>query len=391
MVVLARAEWRPRVSGSITEFVEQLTLVDHHVHGAFRTDGPESRFQNALNEANPEPLTRPDSAYDSQLGFAIRRWCAEALDLPRHPSTAEYWQRRVELGETEVTRRLTSSAGVSDWLLDTGFEAGQLCTPTELSSASGATSHEIVRLESVAERLIVELDDPGGFADAVRADLAGRGPEVVGAKSIIAYRTGFDIDLSRPSDVDVAESARRWRDQIERERSVRLTDPVLLRFGIQAAIDRRLPLQLHVGFGDRDIDLRAANPLHLLDFLRAHEATGVPILLLHCYPFEREAGYLAQAFETVHLDVGLAINHVGARSRALIARSLELAPFAKILYSSDALGPAELHYLGARLWRNAMASIVGGWVDDDDWSEVDARRVLSLVARDNARRVYDLA
>ena len=77
-------------------------------------------------------------------------------------------------------------------------------------------------------------------------------------------------------------------------------------------------------------------------------------MLLHCYPYEREAGYLAQAFNNVYLDGGLAINYLGARSAAFIGRLLEMAPFRKILYSSDGFGPAELHYLGARLWRNGI-------------------------------------
>ena len=116
------------------------------------------------------------------------------------------------------------------------------------------------------------------------------------------------------------------------------------------------PLQFHVGFGDRDCDLHTTNPLHLLDFLR--HAGDVPIMLLHCYPYEREAGYLAQAFNNVYLDGGLAINHLGARSSAFIGRLLEMAPFRKILYSSDGFGPAELHFLGARLWRNGIRDVL---------------------------------
>lgn len=38
--------------GSFPDFVEQVRLIDHHVHGAFRTDGDEARFQNSLNEGN---------------------------------------------------------------------------------------------------------------------------------------------------------------------------------------------------------------------------------------------------------------------------------------------------------------------------------------------------
>ncbi len=113
-------------------------------------------------------------------------------------------------------------------------------------------------------------------------------------------------------------------------------------------------------------------------------------MLLHCYPYEREAGYLAQAFDNVYLDGGLSINYLGARAPAFIARLLEMAPFGKILYSSDGFGPAELHYLGARLWRNGIRRVLGGFVDDGEWSEADAIRVVDLIAHHNAARVYHL-
>jgi predicted TIM-barrel fold metal-dependent hydrolase len=113
-------------------------------------------------------------------------------------------------------------------------------------------------------------------------------------------------------------------------------------------------------------------------------------MLLHCYPYEREAGYLAQAFNNVYLDGGLSINYLGARSASFIGRLLELAPFRKILYSSDGFGPAELHYLGARLWRTGIRDALHGFVDAREWSEADAIRVVNLIAHGNAHRVYGL-
>ena len=92
----------------------------------------------------------------------------------------------------------------------------------------------------------------------------------------------------------------------------------------------------------------------------------VPVLFLHCYPFHRQAGYLAQAFDHVNFDVGLAINYLGVRSTGLVAEALETAPFAKQLYSSDAFGPPELHVLGSVLWRRAMGLALGGWVRAGD-------------------------
>jgi predicted TIM-barrel fold metal-dependent hydrolase len=371
---------------AFADFVEGIELVDHHVHGPFRADGDEARFQNALNEGNSAQLRDPSQSYETQLGFAIRRWCAELLDLPRHANPAEYWGRRAELGEVEVGRRMTRAAGVSDWLVDTGFRATDYLDPAGLAELSGGAAHEIVRLEVLAEEIIARIADPADFASEFGAKLHDLSLSAVGAKSVLAYRGGFAQDLGKPTPSAVAEAARRWSGGNHR----RLNDVTLIAHGIHAALELGMPLQFHVGFGDRDLDLEKANPALLMGFLRSVEHGGTPILLLHCYPYEREAGYLAQAFENVYLDVGLATNFTGARSAALLARSFELAPFSKILYSSDAYGPSELHYLGARLWRNSVTQVLGGWIDDDQWSESDARKVVQLVARDNARRVYEL-
>jgi predicted TIM-barrel fold metal-dependent hydrolase len=252
----------------------------------------------------------------------------------------------------------------------------------EIAEASGSNAQEIVRLEQVAEHAAAA---PGDYADTFREILIRRADSAVATKSVLAYRGGFDGDLSQPSPREVAEAATRWRDA----GGMRLTDRVLLRFGVHEALRLGKPLQFHVGFGDRDCDLHRTNPMLLLDLLRHSGAT--PIVLLHCYPYEREAGYLAQAFNNVYLDTGLSINYLGARAEDFIARTLELAPFRKILYSSDAFGPPELHYLGAKLWRDGMTSVLGDFVDRGEWSVQDALRVAELIGRGNATRVYQLA
>ncbi|MFF2245050.1 amidohydrolase family protein [Arthrobacter sp. NPDC058130] len=375
---------------SFPDFVEQVSLVDHHVHGAFHADGDEARFQNSLNEGNTEPLANPWDAYNTQIGLAIRRWCSGILDLPRHASPADYWSRRAELAEHELSRRMTRAAGVSDWLIDTGLDAPDYLGLAGMAEVSGGRTHEIVRLELVAESLIGELASPADYVDEFGQRIHELTRSAVGVKTVLAYRTGFDQNLSRPTPDAVTDAARRWQENQHAGTHAKLTDVTLIAHGIHTAVSMELPVQFHVGFGDRDLDLHKTNPLYLLDFLRSADVRDTPIMLLHCYPFEREAGYLAHAFENVYIDVGLAVNFTGSRSRALVARSFELAPFTKILYSSDALGPAELHYLGARLWRNAIIKVVGGWIDDDDCSEADARKIVQLVARDNARRVYAL-
>lgn len=364
---------------ALAEHVAGLRLVDNHVHGYWLADADRRQFENGLNEANTEPLAEFDSGFDTQIGMAIRAHCAPVLGLPRHAAPQDYWQRRSEHSESELAQLFLPAAGVSDWLVDTGLPG--VAGLAEISAASGGLVGEIVRIEQVAEQAAAA---PGGYAEEFRRILHERCAHAVATKSILAYRGGFDVDLSEPDPAAVAEAAARWRDDGGR----RLTDRVLLRFGLHEALRLGKPLQLHVGLGDRDCDLHRTNPMLLLDFLRA--SGGTPVVLLHCYPYEREAGYLAQAFNNVYIDTGLSTNHLGARAQAFLARTLELAPLRKILYSSDAFGPAELHYLGARLWRNGISAALGEFVDRDEWSLADAMRVAQLIGRDNARRVYTL-
>ena len=307
---------------ALREHIEAVALVDHHVHGCWLTPGDRPRFENALNEANIEPLAPFDSAFDTQLGFAVRAHCGPLLGLPRHADAERYWRRRCEIPESELARLFLSAARVSDWLLDTGFARGVGDLDDMEALAVGEVT-EVVRLESVAEHAAAA---PGDYVAAFDEILWQRARDAVATKSIIAYRGGFLGDLSDPSTAEVTDAANRWRD----EGGKHLTDRVLLRFGLHRALRLNKPLQLHAGFGDRDCDLNAANPIHLLDLLRTSGDT--PVMLLHCYPYEREAGYLAQAFNNVYLDGGLAINYLGARSGAFIGRLLEMAPFRKILY-----------------------------------------------------------
>ncbi|MGI8334491.1 amidohydrolase family protein [Actinomadura scrupuli] len=376
------------VRDALRAAVAELQLVDHHVHGAFHAPVTRARFEESINEGSPDPIPGWMTQFDSQLGFAIRRWCAPLLDLPEHAPADDYWARRAELGEREVAGRLLPAAGVSDWLVDTGYLGGDLLDPSGLAAVSGGRAHEIVRLEALAESLAAGGISGAGYADAFRDLLRAAGRTAAGVKTVVAYRTGFDIDWTPPAPAEVTASADRWLSGAGP--GPRLTDPTLLRFGIHSAVDLGLPIQIHVGYGDRDLDLHRADPMLLLGLLRRPEVAAVPIMLLHCYPYHRQAGYLAQSFPNVHLDVGLVLNHMGARATAVVAESLELAPFAKVLYSSDACGPAELHYLGARLWRHAITGIAGGWVSAGDWSAADAERVITMIGRDNARRVYHL-
>ncbi|MHA7270375.1 amidohydrolase family protein [Arthrobacter sp. HLT1-20] len=369
--------------------IREALLVDHHVHGAFEADVSQAEFETLITESD-RPIPVWMSQFDTQVGFAIRRWCAPILGLAEHTSAADYMRARLELGAAEVNRRLLTSSGIGHFLVETGYRGDEILDPQKMSLASARPVNEVVRLETVAESLVASGVSAHEFPDAYVEELSRVTAHAVGVKSIIAYRHGFNFDPSRPSPAEVVAATESWLHSVADGAAPKVNDPVLLRFVLWAGVDRGLPIQLHTGYGDPDLRLDRCDPLLLTPWIKLVEPYDVDVMLLHCYPFHRQAGYLAQVFPHVYFDIGLGINYTGVQSTALIAESLELAPFSKILFSSDAWGPAELHFLGAALWRQGMTSVLQRWVDSGDWSESDAVRVVHMIASDNANRVYKL-
>jgi predicted TIM-barrel fold metal-dependent hydrolase len=369
-----------------------IALIDHHVHGVVTADLDRPGYESLLTEASGPPAPGA-TMFDTQLGFAVRRWCAPALDLPEFASPEEYLERRASLGFAEVNRRLLAGSEVAAWLIDTGFQADLLTTPDQMAEVSGTPARQIVRLESIAEQVILGGTTAAGFAESFAGSLAAATASVraVGYKTVVAYRYGLDFDPARPNEAEVTAAAGRLLRELGADQgAARVADPVLLRHLIWTAIDTRLPVQFHVGFGDTDVRLHRNDPSLLTDFLILTEPVGTPVMLLHCYPFQRVAGYLANVFSHVYMDIGAILNHVGARSAAVLAETLELTPFHKMLYSSDAFGLPELHYLGATGFRRDYAKVTGGFVAEGLWSDADAARVGELIGWENASRVYGM-
>jgi uncharacterized protein len=369
----------------MSSLLDGVPLVDHHCHGLVRGNLDRPQFEALLTEAEGAGDLHP-SLFDSQAGFGVRAICAPLLDLPRFASPEDYLARRFELGAEDVTRRLLASTGIADYLVDTGFQPERLTPPADLAAYTDASAHEIVRLETIAEQIITRTDPPK-FAEAVRDELTARAASVAGFKSVAAYRVGLDLGADRPSDAAVTVAAANW---VGSGRTSRLADPTLIRFLLWTALDLRRPVQFHVGYGDADADLRRCDPLLLTPLLRATSGLGVPVMLLHNYPFHRAAGYLAQVFDHVFVDVGLALHNVGTRAHVIVSELLEVAPFASVLFSSDAFGLGELYAVNASLFRRALTAFLDDGISREFWPVAEAERVARMIAHGNARRVYQL-
>src|SRR5204863_3300058 len=184
-------------------------------------------------------------------------------------------------------------------------------------------------------------------ADAVPAVVAAaREHGYVGLKTISAYRTGLELG--------------------------RLHDFVPAALEANEATGQPLPLQVHCGFGDWDLYLPRADPTHLKPLLERFRDT--PFVLLHCYPYVREAGWLAHVYGNVWFDLSLTIPHV-SRPEEMIRQALELAPVSKLLYASDAARTPELYFLAAKWWREALSTVLAEALPADE-AEAAGRQLL---------------
>ncbi|MBT2456410.1 amidohydrolase family protein [Streptomyces sp. ISL-86] len=373
--------------------IETPPLVDQYCHGVLRTELGLATFEAQLIPAAGPPAAGT-TFFDTQTGFAVRRWCPPLLGLEPHCAPARYLARRRELGVVESGRRLLRGSGIAAYLVDTG-EPGDLAGPKELALAGDAEAHELVRLELLAE----QVADTSGTVAAFLANLAGAVHHA--AAGAVAFSCGADAEYPAalafapepPGPGEVRGAAGRWLAR--RAKGAALRDPVLLRHLLWSAVASGLPIQLHTGAGETGAEDAGARPERgdpalLTDFVRATEGLGTQLVLLGGYPYHRHAARLAAAFPHVHADLGQALSHTGARAAGVLAELLELAPFGKLMFSSGGRRLPELHAVGALAFREALGRVLGGWVTDGAWSWRDAERVAAMIAAGNARRVYRL-
>lgn len=372
------------------DVLAELPLVDHHCHGvARRLDGGEAVERFLSESADPAP---PGTTwFDAPLGLAVRRWCAPLIDLEPLAPAEDYMARRLALGVEETNRRFLRAARLEALFVDTGFRSDELLGVGEMEAAAGVPVREVVRLETVAERVAAAGVSAEAYPGAFEQALCEAAEDAVGLKTVLAYRGGLEVDPLQPERAEVVRAAGRWFGE-SAGRPARLTDPVLLRHavwvGAMHGAERGMPLQIHSGLGDPDLTLHRANPSLATPLLRALQPLGTSVIFLHCYPYQREAAYLAAVFPHVGFDVGLALHSLGPSAVRLMGEALELAPFSKQLFSSDGIGLPELHFIAAQLFRHSLAAVLERWIGEGYCTAADAERIAMAVGRDNARRLY---
>ncbi len=148
-------------------------------------------------------------------------------------------------------------------------------------------------------------------------------------------------------------------------------------------------MQFHTGFGDRDADLRLANPLHLRPVIEGYP--GVPLILLHAgWPFYQELAHLAAIYPNVWLDLSLAIPFATIGIPAMLRDVLGMAPFSKVLFATDAFSMPEIFWLAARWGRWGLGRVLDEVVRDGLLEVDEALTAAEAILGGNARQLYRL-
>jgi predicted TIM-barrel fold metal-dependent hydrolase len=350
-----------------------VPLFDQHAHGILRTRPTLDEFRGLFSEST-DPRQWPHVATSLSYRRAIRELAA-FFEL--EPTERAVYEHRIASDPAEHASLLLKATNTETLLVDDGFPAaGEGTSWDELGELAGCAAYPVLRIERVAEEGLEELDDLDALGERLRGEIrAAREGGFVGLKTIAAYRTGLDV---QPPDPQVANEALAGSGP-------RLVAKPLLDWCLWQALEANesadpLPVQVHVGFGDSDLFLPRARPGYLKPLVERFRET--PFVLLHCYPFVREAGWLAHVYGNVFFDVSLTIPHV-SRPAEMLRQALELAPVSKLLYASDAALTPELYYLAATWWRAALEEVLS-----DALPPAEVEEAGRLVLRESARRLY---
>jgi predicted TIM-barrel fold metal-dependent hydrolase len=375
--------------------LSDISLIDNHCHGLYR----EQEFADPLAwrrlfTESYDPAMASEHVASTVFYRRLMRALAGFLDC--EPTEEAVLAARRAYGRDQLIGDLLRAANVEALIVDQGFPPREQLVPdAEVARLGDCRTYPLLRLELLMQDLIAAHDTLAAVIEALHAALADvRGQGYVGLKSIAAYRTGLAI---RRWETEAAQASFAEARRVVAERgSVWLAhQPLLdslLHVAFAEAARQELPVQFHVGYGDTDADLLLANPLHLRAVLEEPAYRGMAVVLLHeCYPYTREGAYLAAVYGNVYLDLSYGIPFLSEGEMLAFTRdALGVAPCSKLLYSSDGVGVAEIHWLSAIGGRRVMGLALGELVDSGDLSMMEAEAAGRAILCENAQRLYRL-
>ncbi|MGZ3609422.1 MAG: amidohydrolase family protein [Ktedonobacteraceae bacterium] len=373
--------------------LSSIPLADNHCHGIYRTQAPVDivAWRGLFTESTDQGM-RGKHVTTTLFYRRLIREMATFFDC--EPTEEAILAARQKLDEQDLIRGFLHAANFDVLFVDKGYPPlDLLLSDATVSDLANCRVAPMLRVELLMQRLITENATLSAVIEALRAALSDvRGQGYVALKSIVAYRTGLDIRTWTTEDVEEAFTVA--RREVQEKGSIRLAHKplldTLLHVTFEEAARQELPIQFHTGYGDADADMLLANPLHLRAVLERREYRAMPVVLLHeSYPYTKQGAYLATVYGNAYLDLSYGIPFLGYHEMLEFTRAaFSVAPYSKLLYSSDAVGVPEVHWVSALDGRRIVGQVLGECVTNGDLSQTEAEQAGAAVLHDNAIRLY---
>lgn len=369
-----------------------IPIIDHHAHSLLRSPpASPQEWQGFFTESR-----EPELVQKHGQNLLIYRYATKALAslLGCDPIPEAVLAARDSMGLLAWSNLLIRDANIVGMLIDYGFRSILNYGPEDLKVLLPCRLDPILRLETLAQDLILKMDTIEQVVEAFRAEVeAAPGQGYVAMKSIIAYRTGLAIHEWPNSELLAAFSL--VKEKANKEGMIYLASPpindMLVLHALDIAEKLRMPVQFHSGFGDADQDMLLSNPLHFRPLLQSGKYYHVPWVILHMgYPYVRQAGYLASIYTNVFVDLSLVIPFAISDVLALLTELMGLAPLSKLLYASDGFSLPELFWLGAKIGREKLELALGKLVEDKILNTAEAIEAAEMILYRNTETVYEL-
>jgi uncharacterized protein len=274
-------------------------------------------------------------------------------------------------------------------VLDNGLEP---IPPQDFQRYVRCAISKVFRIEPLLKRLLTTSKTFDGLLDAFDGAIvsAVKRDGFSGFKSVIAYRTGLDVETA--SEAEARRSFRNHKDGKEKTEWFGPRVKPLRDFTLRhvAERSRRLGafLQVHTGVGDTDIVAAKCDPLLLKGFLSLEPVSRIPVILIHGgFPYTAKAAWLANVFPNVYFELSTPLPPIfqPALSEARFREVVETVPTTRIVYGSDAHEIPENHWMSANLAKKAMGGVLEDLASEGVMDEDEARRDAERIFRSNAR------
>ncbi len=350
-----------------------IRAIDNHAHSIsadYLKVCPEKEFFAFLTESSQPRMKE----------MACRSLNAELLKAALYKSFNvsnfdDYMALRAGSAHVHLNQ-LFDLAGLDTLLIDDGFSRGFIDLAAFSSISGNRRIFRVFRLEALFEEAIKSEDTLVGCLALVKARLSHLCKseiKTVALKSVLAYRGGLSLstklaelesfdDLASLSEAEYVKFRGSLLKSGRIDSSLAPLYLLLLAEAFRFARAEQLPVQIHCGLGDDDALLEESNPLRLQPFIRAlSRLAKLPkLVLLHTFPYVKEAAYLASMYEEIYFDLSLCSFLAAPALAQGIKEALAMSPYEKLLAGSDGHSQPESHFWGMFNYRSALGEALQG-------------------------------